>query len=615
MRLRTGAARWFELLTAREDLTVAVETIARTGSVELETHSEFATRPVLPDLHGRFDEYTRLAQRYHIYWPAPEELRPSELPGQPSKALDSALNHLYAWRDNADPITLRLEALVAEEGELRLLGEFLDNLPDSRLQPELLAQAGPAVRVSLVVLPRDARITRLPPGVIYILVHSPSHLFGLFLGPAAEVLSLEQELAIMKGRRLELPAWLGTDIRTSRMALDRHHREIGRERAALGERLGVLNRSHQLHEALGDIARLEWFLTHVESIPVTENFAWVTGWTSDLSGEDLNTALEESGVRAMVRYPNAPAEKSPPMVFRNPAWARPFEVFARLLGTPSADEADPSPLLVFIVPMLFGYMFGDVGQGALLLIAGLALASRQPELQLLIPAGLMSMVFGFLFGSVFTRDDLLPALWFRPMDEPVAVLVIPLIFGAFLLLLGLVLNGIEAHWRGLAKLWWSREAGMLLAYIGLVSAFAYPPAAGLLLAGLLWFVSGSVAWARSNNVLRSLGSDLARLVEDTVQLAINTLSFTRVGAFALAHAGLSLAVVSLAQSSGSMVVAATVMLLGNALIIALEGLVVSIQITRLVLFEFFIRFLRGEGRTFRPLTAPPGKGGSQKNRK
>jgi V/A-type H+-transporting ATPase subunit I len=44
--------------------------------------------------------------------------------------------------------------------------------------------------------------------------------------------------------------------------------------------------------------------------------------------------------------------------------------------------------------------------------------------------------------------------------------------------------------------------------------------------------------------------------------------------------------------------------LGNLLVIALEGLVVSIQTTRLVLFEFFVRFLRAEGRVFQPLTAP-----------
>ena len=46
--------------------------------------------------------------------------------------------------------------------------------------------------------------------------------------------------------------------------------------------------------------------------------------------------------------------------------------------------------------------------------------------------------------------------------------------------------------------------------------------------------------------------------------------------------------------------------LGNALVIALEGLVVSIQTTRLVLFEFFVRFLRASGRRFCPLPDPTG---------
>jgi V/A-type H+-transporting ATPase subunit I len=75
----------------------------------------------------------------------------------------------------------------------------------------------------------------------------------------------------------------------------------------------------------------------------------------------------------------------------------------------------------------------------------------------------------------------------------------------------------------------------------------------------------------------------------------------RVGAFALAHAGLSMAVVGLSDATTSMLFTALILLLGNVLIIALEGLVVSIQTTRLVLFEFFIRFLHGEGRPFRPL--------------
>jgi V/A-type H+-transporting ATPase subunit I len=98
---------------------------------------------------------------------------------------------------------------------------------------------------------------------------------------------------------------------------------------------------------------------------------------------------------------------------------------------------------------------------------------------------------------------------------------------------------------------------------------------------------------------------LATLLEDGMRLLVNTLSFARVGAFALAHAGLSSAVVTLADLTGSELGALIVMLAGNALVIALEGLVVSIQTTRLILFEFFVRFLRGEGRAFRPLPPPP----------
>jgi V/A-type H+-transporting ATPase subunit I len=89
-----------------------------------------------------------------------------------------------------------------------------------------------------------------------------------------------------------------------------------------------------------------------------------------------------------------------------------------------------------------------------------------------------------------------------------------------------------------------------------------------------------------------------------MQILVNTLSFARVGAFALAHSALSAAVVTVAAAAGSVPGWLLVMVLGNLLIIGLEGLVVSIQTTRLVLFEFFNRFLVGTGRVFRPLPAP-----------
>ncbi len=102
-------------------------------------------------------------------------------------------------------------------------------------------------------------------------------------------------------------------------------------------------------------------------------------------------------------------------------------------------------------------------------------------------------------------------------------------------------------------------------------------------------------------------SAMSSLLETMMQLFLNTVSFVRVGAFALAHAGLSMAFSIMADSVNSTMLALLVMLIGNIIVIALEGLVVSIQTTRLILFEFFIRFLQANGRVFKPLTGPLAK--------
>ena len=64
-----------------------------------------------------------------------------------------------------------------------------------------------------------------------------------------------------------------------------------------------------------------------------------------------------------------------------------------------------------IAPLMFGFMFGDVAHGVILAAAGLLLQKKFPALRLLIPGGLFSVGFGFAFGSVLAREDLIPALW------------------------------------------------------------------------------------------------------------------------------------------------------------------------------------------------------------
>jgi len=150
--------------------------------------------------------------------------------------------------------------------------------------------------------------------------------------------------------------------------------------------------------------------------------------------------------------------------------------------------------------------------------------------------------------------------------------------------------------------WLLTDFWLIVVYLGLLSAFVAPRGMVVAAAGALAFCVGhAVAKRRLGAAFAAIGE----LVEKTLQILINTLSFARIGAFALAHAGLSSAIVALMDAADSGVAKALVLVLGNAVVIVLEAMVVSIQTTRLVLFEFFTRFMQGQGRAFRPLPAPP----------
>jgi V/A-type H+-transporting ATPase subunit I len=413
---------------------------------------------------------------------------------------------------------------------------------------------------------------------------------------------LDSHFAARKARRIALPNDLqgpadqaAQQLAGRRQDIERRHAQIERELQGLSDRQG-------LAAALADIEVIEWLVRHGSELSASDRLARVTGWTTATDTQAFCDPLERAGLRCAVQFPDVPAGSEPPSLLDNPPWARASEGFARMLGQPGRDEADPSPMVALIGPLLFGFMFGDVGQGAVLCAAGWLLRKRAPMLVLLIPGGLLAMAFGLLFGTVFAREDLIPALWLHPLHEPIALLVAAVGIGAMILLGGLALNALQAHWRHAARQWWARDAGIVLAYVALLAGVAQRDALWFVGAGALWFALGSMLTATGNR-LAALGAGLARFIEQGLQLLVNTVSFARVGAFALAHAGLSVAVTGVAEAAGSMGYW-IVLLLGNVLILALEGLVVSIQTTRLLLFEFFVRFLKGTGREFRPLPPP-----------
>jgi V/A-type H+-transporting ATPase subunit I len=388
---------------------------------------------------------------------------------------------------------------------------------------------------------------------------------------------------------------LRANLQQRRTALDTREASA---RAALAR----LDAEHDVPAALGEVALAAWVVTHVPELPVTEHFAWITGWCSARDDGGLRAALDQQGLHYLLRMTDAPAGTVAPSVLRNPRWARPFETMTGMMGVPAAGDADPSLLVAILAPLMFGFMFGDVAQGAIVALAGFFLSKRVPALRLLLPGGLVAIVFGFAFGSVFAREDVVPAFWLQPLSQPLPVLAVALGFGVVTLVLGLALDALQHFWRGQLRNWLLCDAGLLVAYLGLVGAAIDLRALWLLPLGIAWSLAGAAFTTPAARTV-AVGRAAGECVERLLQLGVNTVSFVRVGAFALAHAGLCSAIVGMAEAAGPGYW--PILIIGNAAIIALEGLVVSIQTTRLVLFEFFIRFLTARGRPFEPLTPPP----------
>jgi V/A-type H+-transporting ATPase subunit I len=602
MNMRPAATRWFELLAAREDLTAAVEVLADTGRVELEFRSDAEIPAGRARLLASIESYNQLARRYRAYWPQGGWL-PGGRSGRPTDRLEGAVRQLRDWERAAAPWVQRLESLTGQRAELQLFATLLQHLPEASLDFALLSGAGPALGVRLFVVPAGSRIARLPATLLQHWISAAAYDFLLAVGLPADLDSLGAELSALKGRVVPVPAKLHGDRAAARAEIASRIAEIDEQIEQTRQEINALAGRYALAETLGELNRLDWFIKNVTSLPVSENFAWVTGWTDDQDGEQLRAALAEAGLHSMIHFPPPPREAQAPVVMRNPRWVQPFEWFARTLGTPAAEEADPSLLLVVLVPLLFGYMFGDVGQGLVLFLAGLVLQRRWPVLQILVANGLASMLFGFVFGSLFGREDLIPALWLHPIEQPLAVLWVPLVGGVAVIVLGLFLDALAQLWQGRLGAWLQVEAAIVVLYLALLVSPAFAPGLSVAAGALVWYFAGSLRRAGAVSWQSLLGA-AGTLLESTLQLLVNTLSFVRVGAFALAHAGLCLAFNTLAAATGSAVAGLVILLLGNVVVIMLEGLVVTIQTTRLILFEFFIRFLRGRGRMFRPLAVP-----------
>lgn len=323
----------------------------------------------------------------------------------------------------------------------------------------------------------------------------------------------------------------------------------------------------------------------------------------------------------------------PPTKMRNPGIFRPFEMFIQMYGLPDYNEIDPTILVAITYSVFFGFMFGDMGQGLCLLIGGFLLyrAKKMNLAAIISCCGFFSTIFGFLFGSIFGFEDIIDAAWLRPGEAMTTlpfigrlntVFVIAVALGMGIIILTMILNiinSVRAH--DPEKTWFDTNgAAGLVFYAAMASVIVlfmtgHPLPAGIVLAVmfgipllLMFFKEPLTALVEKKAAAIEGGKGMFvvqgffELFEVLLSYFSNTISFVRVGAFAVSHAAMMEVVLMLAgyESGSASSVNWLVVVLGNVFVCGMEGLIVGIQVLRLEYYELFSRFYRGTGRAFKP---------------
>jgi len=340
---------------------------------------------------------------------------------------------------------------------------------------------------------------------------------------------------------------------------------------------------------------------------------------------------------------------SVPVQMKNPRFLGPFQMLVQNYSIPEYGAVDPTPFVAVAYLVMFGLMFGDVGHGAVLLLLGLfgtlgyrgASENVRNLLRLVAWCGGAAMAAGVLFGSYFGMQWL-PPLWFDYhgivaghaqsgyVKDIYSVLLITIYFGIAVIGLGLLLNWVNL----VAKRRWFNlifdKGGLIGSWIygaGVYVAFYFvrhdyrglPGASSLaLLIGLpvlLLAAKPPLEHLRHQPRRRfTLLTPVDFFMEWIVEILeifsgylANTLSFMRVAGLGIAHVSLMIAFFTIAnmlRGPGGGLGAGSILVLvaGNLLVIALEGLSAGIQSLRLNYYEFFSKYFSGTGRAYQPVS-------------
>ena len=454
-----------------------------------------------------------------------------------------------------------------------------------------------------------------------------------------------------------------TDQDEQRSALGRAVNEGKRLIASLTEDLQKL--SDEAAEKIGASAselssmwitlRIHELCEHVESFfSYTKNTTLFSGWVPETDSENVGAIIYSvTGGKCIIEWTEAdemprdevPVEMTSPKIFK------PFERMVQNYSTPEYGSINPTPFTAIAYLCMFALMFADLGQGFILLLVGVigsAMYKKNPMKKdgiisrylcnLLLYLGPASMVGGLLFGSCF-GFSIFPALWFNfdavvegeevggLIQDIYDILGITIKFGIVIIFLGLLLNWINLiRKRRFSELVFDKNGlvGGVLYALGIWFAWGFVRsgyktfpsswfmAPVLITALVLIFLKEPVEFIIAKKkgektggighlAMSTIMEFLVEVLEIFSSFLSNTLSFMRVAGLGIAHASLMSAFYDMADMPGNIIAKILIMILGNVLVIVLEGLSAGIQSLRLNYYEFFTKYFTGHGIAFRPV--------------
>lgn len=367
-----------------------------------------------------------------------------------------------------------------------------------------------------------------------------------------------------------------------------------------------------------------------------ESFILV-GWIPEEQEDNFEHQLSDVyGIECSIERADSDGKHSPPVKLKNNRFSRPFESFVEMYGLPSYNEIDPTALVSVLYTLLFGIMFGDLGQGLVLSLAGWLMWRLKKMMlgKILIRCGFSAAIFGLLYGAVFGLEHALDPMYkalFGLSEKPIdvmkpqsvtVIIVLAVALGASVILLSMAINIYSSLRRrnyedalfgpnGVAGLvfYGSLLAGVVAMALGF-NLMTLPFVLGLLVLPvvLIFFkeVLGKLLAGENDWKPEKWGEFIVQnffeMFEVVLSYVTNTMSFLRVGAYVLVHAGMMMGFLAIAEVMPGGTVGYTIMaVVGNAFVTVVEALLVGIQVLRLNFYELFSRFFQGQGRPYSPV--------------